>query len=458
MKKTLLNRSFVILTAFTLAIFAVGGAVAQGDKHGGRDHGDKHGGGDNEGNRGDGGGKHGDRERGDDHGERRGNEGRGNGDRGQRNVYIQPQQIPDGNYGRPDNYGQQRSAEVHERNAERKAAKDQWKQQRDYDRQAQSQQQYQQQQYQQQQQLWQQQEQARRQQESWQRQQQQYQQQPQYQYEPQYQQRVYRQPQYGQPQYRSQRQQQSQPQYQPSYEYGQPYAQPYGGGGYAPQYSQNYGYDPNYDPNVYSGQTQRFSAKDFLRNLIMAVLGSNAGYDTGYDPDYTASNNGMYAPAAYRPSGSGYYGGYPQNSGNTYDPYQSSYFNHAPQYDDQYYSDPNSTVFPVAYFTQSAPGGGFVRELFSQLMAVGYDQGFNDGLTARSMGRRNASYDDPYTYDNSVYDPYSVSLGENRRCLSQGYSLGYEDALRNNSSGMNTFRNGDVDFLSVLISSASQLL
>ena len=52
-----------------------------------------------------------------------------------------------------------------------------------------------------------------------------------------------------------------------------------------------------------------------------------------------------------------------------------------------------------------------------------------------------------------MYDPYSSSLGDCRRYLSEGYELGYEDGLRGQDE-FDIAGNGDVDLVSLLVGSA----
>ena len=106
---------------------------------------------------------------------------------------------------------------------------------------------------------------------------------------------------------------------------------------------------------------------------------------------------------------------------------------------------------------EDLPGGGLFRQLFTHLLAIGYDQGYQDGVAARDIRERDRVFYDPYAYDNAAYDPYSVSLGDNRRCLSQGYELGYQDAI-NEIDGYDQFQDGGVDLISVLIGTVSQLI
>jgi hypothetical protein len=95
--------------------------------------------------------------------------------------------------------------------------------------------------------------------------------------------------------------------------------------------------------------------------------------------------------------------------------------------------------------------------MFTHLLAIGYEQGYHEGLAARRLKERDRVFYDPYSYDNISFDPYSVSLGDNRRCLSQGYELGYDDAI-NRIGAYDRFEEGEVDLVSLLIGTVSQLI
>jgi hypothetical protein len=182
--------------------------------------------------------------------------------------------------------------------------------------------------------------------------------------------------------------------------------------------------------------------------VIFAVLGGvgTPAFDQSYYPEYGAYRPQYYG--TYLPQYAGYNSGYsPAGYGNGVT-YYDSYL-----YDDPYYAE----VLPVQYFVTNAPGGDLFRQIFGQLLAIGYDHGFRDGLNARRIRERDRTFYDPYTYENEIYDPYSVSLGYNRRCLSQGYELGYEDAL-NNVGVYDQFQHGDLDLVSVLIGAVSELM
>ena len=356
------------------------------------------------------------------------NPGRGNGNgrgRGQREMIAPP--WASGGFTPP---GQLRSAEVHERNAIRKAE----------------------------------------------RQQQVYQQPGYYQqpysppYAPSYQ---YSQPnydrQYGytQPYYDRQYSQQyySAPVY-PAYQYyAQQYAQPYeyqGGGylGYSPLYVPNtYIYEPytayaNY-PDAYSygspyyadygnGYDNGYGGSNWksmlIRTLIGFVLGNQDSDYYGqqpYDPYYG------YTAAGYNPDDySSYAGYYPQSYSRTvysqpvydYSGYQAPLVNFLPMDD----------LFGPSY-------GGYASDTLRQVVAQGYEQGYQAGWYARENQLRNNYLNSDYVVNDDYLDPYSFSIGENRRCFTTGYSIGYQDAMNRRHDYISQ-DSGNTDLVSLLLS------
>lgn len=316
--------------------------------------------------------------------------GQGNGkwkqrdERRQPNVYpvYPPQQIPPAwsNVG-PDNYGQQRSSEVHARNAERKALKDQARMSGNY--------------------------------------------------------------------------------------YGRDYRQN-GSNYYSPNTNmQRYSYDPR---NTYQ---QRDSLRgNILRSVIGMVLENNMGsqynapqyndynsYGIPYNPAY--NGGGYYSPnAQYQDYGRAtpYY----NNSQTNAYPYSSTYGGGSPLYSN---GGASQIVVPLLANLLGSRGG-FVGRLVSQLLASGYNQGYQDAQYARLNGYGNQYYQDPYAhqaaytqpayaYNDIGYDPYS-SLAENRQYLSEGYELGYHDALNTrNQSGIFGNSSGG-DLISALLGSILQ--
>ena len=226
---------------------------------------------------------------------------------------------------------------------------------------------------------------------------------------------------------------------------------------YYPVYSPVY-YDPYYSP--------------FYTSYAPAYYDSF--YDPFYDPFYTA-----YSPAYYDPYYSSYYPAY--SFGMPYDPayYSTYYYNDypVPYYyggptfsisftsglgGNAFYSDPYYYGLPYDVVANPYYGDIYPRRSYSELVAYGYDQGYRDGLAARRAGYGTRHYYDPYTYDQTVYsdvayDPYSYSLGENRRCLSKGYELGYMDALYGGRR-YDPYNNGNVDLVSAFVSNTSIVL
>jgi hypothetical protein len=199
---------------------------------------------------------------------------------------------------------------------------------------------------------------------------------------------------------------------------------------YSQQYdSYNYGYGSQYDPYYYNNG-------DYWNGYPQ--------YQTYYSTPYSFG----YQPYGYQPYG--------------YQPYYYDYsYSNSPYYGGgyPYYSDFYANDFPLVYVTNSYGSygsygrRGFLSRLFGQLLASGYDDGYQRGLYARSNGYGDRYYYDPYVYQDTSHDPYpySYSVGENRRCLSEGYQLGYQDALYGNSQYDPYARGGNADLVSLLI-------
>lgn len=234
----------------------------------------------------------------------------------------------------------------------------------------------------------------------------------------------------------------------------------YGSGNYAPNiydYSP-YGYqNNNYQPTSWKQQ--------LVRTLISSVLGRVLNRGGGYNDNDNDNDNyngngylddGMPVSYAYnqaynQPS----YYGYNQPA---YGYSQPTYYgsgNYAPQYAG--YAGYGSYL-PAAYSAYSRPDygydgyssggggllgslpigsllgssrGGFVTQMLTQLLAQGYLQGLLAGGSARENGYdEDDAYYDPYVAsEQGVYDPYSYTIGTNRRLMSEGYDLGFEDAV-----------------------------
>ncbi|MGI8812556.1 MAG: hypothetical protein ACR2IH_08520, partial [Pyrinomonadaceae bacterium] len=246
------------------------------------------------------------------------------------------------------------------------------------------------------------------------------------------------------------------------YGYGQNY-------GTAP-YNQNYGYDPygqsryGNDPDGYGfGGGQGTSWKQqilrtFIRSVLGGGLGGNRGSASSYDPYYSNNySNYSRGPAQYVYAKPNYYGGYaPQYAG--YGQSLLPYANYGRQSDsgDPYggYADSYSggllNSLPIGSLFGQSGSGSFVTQMLSGVIANGYLQGLINGGSARRSGLGEDAYYDPYVSDAGVYDPYSYSIGENRRLMSEGYDLGYEDAFAGrNQYDPNAVQN--VDLVSLLL-------
>lgn len=225
-----------------------------------------------------------------------------------------------------------------------------------------------------------------------------------------------------------------------------------------PRYSyRSWNRQPYYEDNGYVYQYPRRARANILRSLISNVLGSN-NYSSNY---YTLAQPVYYGdpfyPAAYTTRYNRAYPQYYQSYAATpyYYVYQPSGYSYYSQNNDPYYVDNYFDNVAFANYPD-AIGGGFVQQVFSNLLAVGYEQGYFQGLNARRSGYGTRNYYDPYDYAGTNYLS-SYSLGENRSCLSDGYELGYNDALYNRGS-QDLYQDTNVDLVSLLIGNALQVL
>lgn len=199
----------------------------------------------------------------------------------------------------------------------------------------------------------------------------------------------------------------------------------------------------NYAP-YYADRNYYGYRNDWRDNLLRTVIGNVLN---GGDPYYYSYQT--YVPqTVYRP---------------VYEPaYYSPFVEDSYRYSTAYIGNPYYGDDIVSSLGFGDSGfGGIVSRLFGDLLAVGYDDGYQAGQYARSRGHRDDSayYDpyDPYVYDdvqyeNIGYNPYSC-LAENRRYLSEGYELGYQDGLRaaGGRRQFNELGNGSLDLVSVLL-------
>ncbi|MEO6334591.1 MAG: hypothetical protein ABIO91_06360 [Pyrinomonadaceae bacterium] len=277
---------------------------------------------------------------------------------------------------------------------------------------------------------------------------------------------TYRNDQSYQPSYPSYREDRS---YQPSYDrgYQQTYPQYY-----QPQYpsydnsqlyTPYYGYNngPGYDNANYS-QGRKNWVEPLIRSVIATFFSNGVGggyYDDyanneyGYDDQYYGGNNG-YAPQYGYAEPSYYTFGYAPTS---------AYYEPAAYYGYDQYAD---NELPYEAFGGSLPyndvrdiyAGGIAGELIQRALGTGYYQGLLEGQAARKRGWGDQYYSDPYVYDQAIYDPYSTSIGDSRRYFSEGYEMGYDDAL----GGRDEFDlagggGGGVDLVSLLLGNVLSL-
>jgi hypothetical protein len=211
---------------------------------------------------------------------------------------------------------------------------------------------------------------------------------------------------------------------------------------------------------------------NILRSVVVSVLASDSGYfyspsyvggyyDSGYDRGYYDYYDAysVYSDYYY-PEGSYY---------NFYSPYYVDSYAYTPvyYYGEPYYADYYADDLGLPYLAPSSSIGGFVGNLFGELVAFGYNQGYQDALYARSQGYNTRYYDDPYdpyvyveqeeiVFEDVGYNPYSC-FGLNRRYVSEGYELGYRDALYGETE-YDPYDDGtNVDLVSVLISTVISL-
>ena len=251
---------------------------------------------------------------------------------------------------------------------------------------------------------------------------------------------------------------------QPYSYYQQPYSnygyQPYSNYGYQAYDSPSYGifdYADDYDPYYSSYDNNGGDWKSMLfRSVIAAFFGNgdNTGYLDPY-PQYAYSNTGY----GYEPAYSDYY--QPSRYTFGYEP-EYSYYEPAAYYGyDQYagYGIPQDGYNgPLPYGDlQDIYSGGIAGELIQRALGTGYYQGLLEGQLARRRGWGDRYYNDPYLYEQAIYDPYSTSLGDCRRYMSEGYEIGYQDALRGRDEFDLAQDGGDIDLVSLLLGNALSL-
>ena len=241
--------------------------------------------------------------------------------------------------------------------------------------------------------------------------------------------------------------------YEPVYpQYYQPVYPSYD---YSTIYTPYSGYVYNYDDTGYYGYQRTSWVEPLIRSVIASFFSN--GIDGGYYDDYTygqpyyGSNYG-YAPqyAYYQPT---YYTFGYQPAYTYYEP--AAYYG----YDQYAYNSMPYDVFQGALPYDDVRyiySGGVAGELIQRALGTGYYQGLLEGQLARQRGWGDRYYADPYLYEQAIYDPYSSSLGDCRRYFSEGYEMGYDDALRGRDQ-FDLADGGDVDLVSLLLGNVLSL-
>lgn len=222
--------------------------------------------------------------------------------------------------------------------------------------------------------------------------------------------------------------------------------------------------------------TQREAWRD---DVLRSVISINVGYPNDYyyipPPAYPTFYGVNYDPWSYN-IGYTYYN--PEFRNFYVAPYSYAYMPYDPFYSSLYYNDPYyfddpSDDFLTVRVFASTSGSGFLTRLVGGLLAYGYDQGYRDGLLAASGGYGYTSYQDPFVYYEepyygdpyveetyatySFYEPYSYSGYENRRTLSEGYELGYRDALYGQAGYDPYAYAGQIDLVSIYVGTTFQI-
>lgn len=221
-----------------------------------------------------------------------------------------------------------------------------------------------------------------------------------------------------------------------------------------PNYSgyDQYSYDNGYESDRYDNGGSNWKSS-LLRTLISSVLsGFGGGNDSYYEPnDYRQNYSGIpvnYAQTPYYGNDAPQYAAY----GSGYSPYRRS----DPNGDQSNYGGLLGALPIAELFGGGSDFGGILSGGLSQVLAQGYLQGLSSGETARRNNYGDRYYNDPYVTDAGIYDQGSSTIAGNRRLLSEGYALGYQDAL----NGRGQLDNGSgrgLDLVSVLLSDLFKL-
>lgn len=187
---------------------------------------------------------------------------------------------------------------------------------------------------------------------------------------------------------------------------------------------------PVYNPAYYDSYGR--DREDFVRDIISSFFN---------EPSYAYEWYPRRTVASYQP----YYDYYPDTVSYAYAPaYYDTYY--APASYDQY----NPAAYDDGYRNVWLSLAG---ELLRGLLGQGYIQGLDDGEYARQQGWGDDYYDDPYDFRAVEFAAFPTVLDEQRRCLSEGYALGYRDALAGRDP-YDADMLGEVDLVSVLLGNA----
>ena len=220
------------------------------------------------------------------------------------------------------------------------------------------------------------------------------------------------------------------------------------------RYSAGNYYDDNYNGDPFIGDGGSNWKEQLLRAVIANVIGNRLDGD---QRNPVSQYGSVYNYAPYNQSygrGGGYNAG-PQFVRSYATPYNQAY---QPEYGDGNSSFGGNSIsgqllnsLPIAELIERYTGGNpFISELVANFLSQGYDEGYRAGNSARRNRNGNRYYQDPYVTADGIYDPFSVSMGENRQILSEGYEMGYQDAL----AGRNDYdpqSDGNVDLVSLLL-------
>ena len=190
-----------------------------------------------------------------------------------------------------------------------------------------------------------------------------------------------------------------------------------------------YGDDRYYDDDPYYGRSGW--KEGLLRSILSVVFGSGGGNDQSYaQPGYA---NNYYEPYYSQPSNTTVYS--------------------APDYYQGYPTNYNQTAYQtVGYgspYIASGYSDSYSQDLIQRAAATGYCRGYADAQNAQRYGL--ADQGDPYGYNDSGFGNYAVSFTEQQRLLSQGYELGYRDAMEERDQYGVGQNGGTLDLVSVLL-------